>query len=491
MFIIQKNFIDRGGELNRKMNSGRLIFSLILVLTLNCTSLFAQSNKFDVPDSSKIRASIKNSWLKNDFSSIRGKPTEERKNEIGINYQIRLEENEEFFKIIVAPETLLDMEYVCENGIVNRTVGVYLEGSSGSWVLQRNKKTGKPEKITWYFNADSDVYLQIRPEDNRTVADMVVFKSFIARSVPVPSSFENFYTCSFRELYNWTARSIPWNKVVPVPGQYHSILQMAAVIHEAHSRMDYIEDSCYDEDGKLCRISTGKGFKIGSETNEDITAFYDNVKFNADTSNKKRLALSNAGFVKWVCDGLINPVEGKGTKISELLEETMEINKTGRKGILSQNYNLTFTLDWCRNLAARIMSLNNSRDVTWLTGGVDVTLNFFSCEITANGEIKNSSGYIKNTGYEISKVKPMMYALGVSEPGYFYLGAIKEVSKNKTETAFNNCAVFFPYFDDAGRFDCKVFEGGMEMSLESFVSRYPDSFVHLERCKSSDYFFPY
>ena len=266
---------------------------------------------------------------------------------------------------------------------------------------------------------------------------------------------------------------------------------MAAVIHEAHSRMDYIEDSCYDEDGKLCRISTGKGFKIGSETNEDITAFYDNVKFNADTSNKKRLALSNAGFVKWVCDGLINPVEGKGTKISELLEETMEINQTGRKGILSQNYNLTFTLDWCRNLAARIMSLNNSRDVTWLTGGVDVTLNFFSCEITANGEIKNSSGYIKNTGYEISKVKPMMYALGVSEPGYFYLGAIKEVSKNKTETAFNKCAVFFPYFDDAGRFDCKVFEGGMEMSLESFVSRYPDSFVHLERCKSSDNFFPY
>ena len=55
----------------------------------------------------------------------------------------------------------------------------------------------------------------------------------------------------------------------------------------------------------------------------------------------------------------------------------------------------------------------------------------------------------------------------------------------------NNCAVFFPYFDNNGKFGCFVFEQGKEISLEKFVKKYKDAYIHLERVKSLEAFFPY
>ncbi|MFA6938401.1 MAG: hypothetical protein WCQ67_09240, partial [Treponema sp.] len=363
---------------------------------------------------------------------------------------------------------------------------VYPSGAPGSWVLYRNKDTGKPTKICMFFNQDAEVYIQFQPSENKTFADMIVFNSYAARSVPVGISFESLYTMSFADVYKITAQCLPWQKVAVVPKQYHAPLQMAAVIRENLSRIDYADDACYNERGKLYSISTGKPFKIIAE--DDGTSYDDLVQKKEIEDN--RLTLSTAGFLKWIIDGLVEPRLGTKLSIGDLLQPTVEYYTAGKNGVLSQKWNLSFTLDWSRNLAAKALSARSSKNYNFTDGGVDVTVEPFSSEIV-NGKLVNTTGYIKDSGYSVAKLKSILYVLAVTEPSYCYLGAIRQSSKLvHDEMVFNECAIFFPYFDDTGRFGCTVFENGRELTLEKFCGTYSDSFVHLERVKCDDSFFP-
>ena len=206
---------------------------------------------------------------------------------------------------------------------------------------------------------------------------------------------------------------------------------------------------------------------------------------------KKKLYLSGAGFLKWIVDGIVEPATGLGTSISDLTEPTVEFDSVGKIGVMSQEWNLYFTLDWCRNLAAKAYSVRSRRNVDFKSAGLDVNKNYFASEVSG-GKISTSSGYIKNTGYSIEKIKSVLYVLAVTEPSWFYLAAIRQGSCLKPdELVFNNCAVFFPYFDNNGKFGCFVFEQGKEISLEKFVKKYKDAYIHLERVKSLEAFFPY
>ena len=66
--------------------------------------------------------------------------------------------------------------------------------------------------------------------------------------------------------------------------------------------------------------------------------------------------------------------------------------------------------------------------------------------------IVNSTGYVENTGYQVRCLKAMLYILAVTEPETFYFGAVRETDRRSPEVkVFNECCVFFPYFDDKGR----------------------------------------
>jgi hypothetical protein len=84
-----------------------------------------------------------------------------------------------------------------------------------------------------------------------------------------------------------------------------------------------------------------------------------------------------------------------------------------------------------------------------------------------------------------------MCILAATESDYFYLGAIRE-SNHKTPEVFyfNEVVSFFPWFDESGHFMITVFESGIETSLNSFIRRYADNYVHLVRVKASEYFNP-
>lgn len=461
----------------------------------------AEYNKYGIPDSAEIRKVVKDAWFVPPLSEIRNKTVEMRLNNVGQKFQIRLEEGVDEFEVIVSPQTFLKVESIIGQKSSVNEMEVFAEGSPGSWVLYRNKETGKATKIRWYFNADAEVYIQFRPDETKTYADLIIFNSYAARSVPVGIPFEQLYTCSYAEIRNMTAKSLPWQKVNVIPKQYHASLQMAAVIKENIPRIDYAEDACYNESGELYGISTGQPLKIVSE---DDASSYDEVVGNSvlpfaesdDVASDmtvdapKRLSLSGAGFIKWIIDGLIEPRTGSGTKIVEMLDQTVTYNDLGKNGVRAQKYNLSFTLDWVRNLAAADLSSRSSRTYTYKNSGIDVTIEPFAGEIV-NGKLESTVGYIKDTGYATRKLKSLLYVLAISEPAYCYLGAIRQPSTIiHDDMAFNECAIFFPYFDDNGKFGCYVFENGREMTLESFCGKYTNAFVHLERVKAQDAFFP-
>ncbi|MBQ0039144.1 MAG: hypothetical protein KBS64_01795, partial [Treponema sp.] len=206
---------------------------------------------------------------------------------------------------------------------------------------------------------------------------------------------------------------------------------------------------------------------------------------------KKRHFLSGAGFIKWIIDGIVEPSRGYGTEVVKLTQPTFEFNPVGKSGVISQQWNLTFTLDWCRNLASEAYEVRSSREGNFRTAGLDVNHNWFASDIV-NGQLVNSAGYIKNTGYSVDRIKSMLYVLAVTEPDWFYLGAVRQGSKIKPdELVFNNCVAFFPYFDKNGKFGCFIFDQGEEITLDKFIEKYSGAYVHLERVKATEAFFPY
>ena len=440
---------------------------------------FSENNRLGVPDSSDIRKIIAENWFEESLSQVRDNHTELRSNSIGQVFQVRLEETRDIFSIIVAPETQLPVDLYTQDGIEHTVVSKYPADVAGSWILMRDSTTGKPLRIRYYFAADSDVYVQFSPSGTKSLADFVIDGCFASRGVQIGVSFDYFYTASFASVLSLTEKTLPWKYTEIHPQQYHANLVMVNGIHKNLERIKQVDNGGYDEKNEPVFVfgkNTGKPRKVDDE----------------DVKNGI-LTMNHSGFLKWIVDGLINQISGSSTYVAPLLRPTVSLNPIGASGIKSQNENLFYSLDWTRNLAAAKLSIQTGKNYLYEESGVDVKIEPFSAEVSAKG-INSVAGYIKNTGYEIKHLKPLMYVLGVSNPTYFYLAAVRRTvvpSDGSPEfKVFDSSAVIFPYFDKDGQFGCTVFENGTELTLAQFCKKYPNSFIHLTRVLSSDRFNP-
>lgn len=451
------------------MKKNVLIFGILLFIS----PLFAAYNKLGIPDSSEIRESIEETWLTAPLSVLRTYTPEIRYGDTGEPFQISLEEQDSTFLISVAPEATMKLSVYSDTNIYAEEHTVYPKDACGSWVVIKDKKTEKPLLIRYYFLKDSDVYIQFSPKGKVAFVDLIIFGNYAARGVPTGVPFDIFYTASFDDVMKYTKNKIPWDYVLYDTSMYHSVKQMCAVIRERIPHINFVPDAMYDENNKLVHISTGK-------------------EFDESEIDDEKLSLSSAGFVKWIGDGLIEPLTGGMLKREPLLQETVTVRETGRQGVLSQQYSLFFGLDWIRNLASAIISVYTG--ITYMSNqsGVDVTINPFASAYTEKG-ISNIVTFIENTGYSVPVLKSLLYVLAATEPGTFYLGAIRSTDRSVSPEikTFNDCVAFFPYFKDDGGFTCAVFMNGREISLEDFCLLYNEDFVYLTKVKASEKFFPY
>ena len=464
-------------ELKVFVKKGILVFFSCVFFA---ATLSAEWNSFNIPDSAEVRKQISREWFEGSLDVLRGLNSEIRSNQIGTQFQIRLEEQQDVFLTIVAPKSQMVVDVYEASGMRTATEDAYNMESPGSWLLVRSKKDGAPVLARWYFAKDAGVYVQFRPAKGGTTsfADLVIFDNYAARGVPLGVSFDKFYTASFAEIQALTKNNLPWKDVEPRVGLYDDTLVMIQTIRENLKNVVYMDDAAYNEEGKPVSIQNGQARFV-------------------PMNMKNKISVSSAGFVKWICDGLVEPLAGSYLKLFPLVQKTVEVNPTGSQGVLDSNWNSNFSLDWTRNLAAAVLSVRNNKTILYKDSGVDVSVEPFAARWTDRG-VQSAAGYISNAGYNIQYLKPLLYVLATTNPQYFYLAAIRQTGRGAGGSefkVFNDAAAIFPYFDGEGKFRAVVFYDGVEYSLQQFCDSFAgqrngDSFAHLVRVKTDAKFYP-
>lgn len=444
-----------------------IVFSFILA------PLFCAYNTFGIPDSSEIRKHLYENWFEASLEQVRMNLPEIYSNDAGEKFQVRLEETESEFNIFVAACSVINVNVYTKEGVTKQQQEVYPGDVAGSWVLVRDKKTGNPIRVRYYFASNSDVYIQFSPYGKTALADMVIFGNYCAKGVATGVPFKSFYKTSFQDILDMTEKSLPWEYVIVDNSLYNSVLQMAGVIQKNLPRILFVNNAMYNETNELVQITNGKPF----DSEED--------------SSNNRLYLSSAGFIKWIADGLVEPIAGSQLKREPLLNETVEVNPTGLQGVMSQKFGLNFSLDWIRNISAAVISVYTGRTYKYENSGVDVTINPFAASISSDGT-KNVITFIEDSGYNIEVLKSLLYVLAATDPGTIYFGAIRETDQTVSPEVkyFSENVVFLPYFASNNSFGCFVFMNGRAISLEDFCDNYKDTFVYLTKCRSSENFYP-
>lgn len=453
------------------MNKNHFILALIVCLTLCVTQINAEYYGRDVPDSSDIRSTLIDQWFTNDLKYVRLEQSKEYTNSIEQAFQVRLEELDDQFAIIVAPKQKLDIDLISSKGTKTITVDVYPSDLAGSWILFRDKKTGAPLSIRYYFQKNSEIYVELRINQQRKVfADFLLFGMYAVRSVPIGLTVEQLYSLSFEQLVECTKNNLPWEYSDIENYLYEGNLQMIGMIREKLEFMKHDRDAAYDGLRKPVYISRNQ---------ERI-----------EKAGEKGVSVDSSGFVKWIVDGIIYPLAGSNLEIEPLKKSTVTLKTGSKADTFSQKVNMYFSLDWTRNLAAAYLSVTSGKLYDFENSGCEVTIRPFASELTTDG-LKSSSVYISGSGYSVSALKALFYVLAITEPDRFYLGAIRETDDAVPQNIFYTKSVaFFPFFDQENNFAVSVFEDGNEYTIEQFIERNQKTFVNLVRLSSSLRFFP-
>ena len=427
---------------------------LSLLFLLFSVSLSAQYVNDSYPESYTVREKIIDTWFTEDISVIRDKSSEILQTNIGDYFLVRAEEHDGLMEIIVSPlvvQTFNIVEYDvlldgCENTDSTKTVQIetWPKEALGSWILYRDVATGKPVKIRQYIMPDSEIFLEFFNTDLKTTASFSIFGGLVANQVSVVVPFDFFYTSSMKDIVGVTMR-FPWEYIKTNNQIYAETKYMISVIHE------------------------------------NLPALADKTLLENDT---------DLGFLKWIIDGLVEPLVGGRVFDDALIASTVKAQAT-----YSSPEDAYATYDYTRNLATASHSADTGISYTANTSSVDVALEPFGFFVDDDG-VKKRVEYIAKNGYNNEILKSILYILTTTEPQLFYLGAIRNpaISEANGKTieyySYNHAVAFFPWFDEDGYFHVKVFQDGKEFSFDKFLSIYPDSFTHLVRVKSSMNFFP-
>ena len=341
-------------------------------------------------------------------------------------------------------------------------------GIRGTWVLFRRVSDGMPDSIRIYPVNDPSVYVVIRPsstnpERGRSLLDLVVMDTPTITSVPVGVPFISLYTASFASIVGMTRSTVPWRLIAPELYRYGDMEATVATVRNGLKTLVYLDDGAFNERGEPVLIETG----LPQDPAQILSA-----RTKSNTGSDVYGGVNCSGFAKWIIDGIVRPRAGNGLFIESLKASTAS-PVTHFTEPYRETRDIFFALDWTRNLASAVVSLDVGHTVKPDFSGVDVTVEPFS----------GVPFYEKNVGYPAASLAPLLYYLAVTEPGHFYLGAVSRERGKPLLRQYHHVAVFFPYFDASGKFAIAVFESAEETSMQSFIARNGDAFVNLVRVR--------
>lgn len=422
---------------------------------------FCVAGLFAVPDSSGVRAKIVEKWFDAPAAKVVRMSPEIYTNEVGEKFQVSAEASAGEVKVCVAARKVITVEEYNERGEVKKVLtDVYPEDAAGSWVLYR----GRENVLRYYATADSEIWLEAREKESQAMVSVRCYDAMLVEGVPVGLPLERLYSASLSALHKWIP-TLPWD-VLDGGVESRAVRQMAAVVSDKLQEIVPTEDLMRDEDGRTVYVSTGKAFK------------------GRVTSPQKYLG--EAGFLKWIADGVVEPLTGGHLKREPLITQTVNYKDTGLQG--RGGYNLSFSLDWVRNLSSALISIRTGKNYMYNESGCDVNGVPIAAVVTQAG-LERALPYIKDTGYQMAVLKAVLRVLAVREPETIYFAAITTTETGQPKV-FNHCCALMPYFDGDGHFQCVVFMDGKQMSVDKLVKMYSGEFISLVRVRSTERFFP-
>ncbi|HUI72317.1 MAG TPA: hypothetical protein VL354_17480 [Spirochaetia bacterium] len=341
----------------------------------------------------------------------------------------------------------------------NRNGNAFPLVHAGTYIIKRSLRDGSFLQAKIFIQDDPGCYLRLTPSDDRTAMDIVLYNESYQTHVILPVQFGDLLTSSFSRVVALSKSSVNWSLVVS-PSQGPGDGRVEQVVHTLRERLGTLrdmDDGAMDASGRLVFIATGKPAppNLGG--------------FNC------------SGFAKWVIDGFYFPLTGSLTNIDELRSRDSDFLGKAWTARFEEEQDPYFGLDWTRGLARALAEARTGR----LPGpdALDVTR-------------EDRFDHVKDVGYRIENLQPLLYFLARGQPGMIYLGSVNARSKGAPEGSslllrqHHHVVVLLPYFGNDGDFHPIVMERNKETSVASLIRRYPGQYINLVKVDSTGRFDP-
>uniref|UniRef100_A0A7C3IM99 Uncharacterized protein n=1 Tax=Gracilinema caldarium TaxID=215591 RepID=A0A7C3IM99_9SPIR len=446
-----------------------LILHSIVPVSIQAVPYSAQDIPYyQISDDASLRRSLIDTWFTIPSSQVVKQQAKLFSLETGELVEVRVERGTSDVLIVLARERQ----------------GLYPGWVQGSWILYRNLSDGSVKKIRLYLRSDPYVYVEFRPQGaNKSVYDVVAYSGYVVYSRPIPLAVQDFYKLSVKQVLSVMGKGFPKEYFDVDPGMYRDLRSFITQVRRYLPQLSYADDGALDDKGQPVYIAplVPQGSSWG---------------------------LNCSGFTKWLIDGLLRPVTGRGLTIHELKQSVGNRGSNFTEPVESL-LDPFFGLDWTRNLALQANHVLRSPQYATLEE-IEVTDSPVSQLLLKKNnktDLVSFPPYLKNAGFNIEGLPALMYSLAVRYPQWFYL-----VSVNTDRTAVLrqypsgtplvsesgkgirrhfHVAALVPYFTEDGVFKVAVFESAAETSFDSFVRRYPGYQVHLVRIPFSEQFEPF
>ncbi|WP_041396220.1 hypothetical protein [Gracilinema caldarium] len=354
----------------------------------------------------------------------------------------------------------------------------------GSWIWYRNLSDGSLKKIRLYLRSDPYVYVEFRPQSShKIVYDVVAYNGYVVYARPTSLSMKDFTALSFQQILSNLGTDFPAIYFNVDPALYRDLRSFLAQVRTYLPLLTYRDDGALDEQGQPVFIATlvpqGQDWGVNC-----------------------------SGFTKWLIDGLLRPVTGKGLTIYELKQPVGNRGSNFTEPV-EKLLDPFFGLDWTRNLALQANRILRSPQYATLQE-IDVTDSYISQLLLKKynkTEQVSFPPYLPNAGFNIEGLPSLMYSLAVRYPQWWYLVSVNTdrptvlrqypsgtklpYEAGKGIRRHFHVAALVPYFTEDGIFKVSIFESAAETSFDTFIRRYPGYQVHLVRIPFSEQFDPF
>jgi hypothetical protein len=342
----------------------------------------------------------------------------------------------------------------------------------GSWIIKRSQRDGSLEQIKIFLRSDPDTFARIYPFGARARMDIVAYGGVLYREVILPLAIEDILRSPFSRVRELSAGVVDWSLFSPDPALYAEQRQLAAQIRARLPGLRYKDDGAIDADGQAVYISSL-------------------------LPQAAEAGLNCSGFVKWIVDGMIEPLSGRYLSVDALRERMLDWRGSSFTIKFEESLDPFFGLDWSRALARELWSVMYPSRKQDSPLAHDVSEAPFSLITNDSNPINGGSSYIaypdnfEDAGFDLRGLKAMLFVLATREPGRYYLAQFNARTINPPRLrSYFHIAALFPYFDHDGSFKVAVFESAAETSLDRILGAKNYEFVKLVRMPVSPRFNP-